>query len=493
MQSFGVNNLNELTTATRSGSFTVAGTATLPSGNDPIWAAPGVTNVTVSGTGLSSGPAEIYGDGTWARTNATLANGANSYTATAKDTYNRTDSSTVSVSLPATNTFTYDLNGNLLSDGTRNFSYDDENQLISVWVTNAWRSDFAYDGMLRRRVRKEWTWTGSWVQTNEVRYVYDGMLVIQERDTNNFPQVTYTRGTDLGGSLQSAGGIGGLLARTDNHLLTLNSTAAHAYYHCDGNGNITALVDTNGYPQAKYEYDPYGNTIAMSGPLASVNPYRFSTKEFHQNSGLYYYGFRFYDSSLQRWLNQDPLGDIGSLVYQTAGIAPWDESDDSSEMAEGDFFDAWTQVNRNLFKSLGNNPVGNFDAFGLVDDSLDACARSNPGELGKFARDAANEGRQFVAENIAKQKANEALKRSTLDAIQKSKVFRKGVKIDVNKLKQALNRDQLQKAKEIAQDAIKYQKEMLKKAVTEKERGTALNAIETQLNRARACKQALAP
>jgi hypothetical protein len=48
----------------------------------------------------------------------------------------------------------YDLNGNLLSDGLRCFAWDDENQLISVWVTNAWRSDFQYDGRMRRRVRR---------------------------------------------------------------------------------------------------------------------------------------------------------------------------------------------------------------------------------------------------------------------------------------------------------------------------------------------------
>ena len=83
VQSFGVNNLNELTSATRSVTLTVAGTTT----EDP----PAVTGVTVSGTGLSSGPAQLYADGTWARTNATLANGANSYTAVAQDSYGRTD------------------------------------------------------------------------------------------------------------------------------------------------------------------------------------------------------------------------------------------------------------------------------------------------------------------------------------------------------------------------------------------------------------------
>jgi len=51
--------------------------------------------------------------------------------------------------------YTYDANGNLLNDGQRYFSYDDENQLTSVTVSNAWRSEFVYDGLLRRRKRLE--------------------------------------------------------------------------------------------------------------------------------------------------------------------------------------------------------------------------------------------------------------------------------------------------------------------------------------------------
>jgi len=302
VQSFGVNNLNELTSATRSGTLTVAGTTT----EDP----PTVTGVTVSGTGLSSGPAQLYADGTWARTNATLANGANSYTAVAQDSYGRTDTSSVSVNLPAAGTFVYDLNGNLRTNNTRIYDYDDENQLIRVTEPGSWKSDFAYDGLLRRRVRYESTWNGSaWITNTTVRYLYDGNVVIQERDANNLPQVTYTRGRDMSGSLQGAGGIGGLLARTDNSL-TLNSqlsTSAHAYYHADGNGNVTALVNTNGVVVAKYEYDPFGNILAMSGPMANANLYRFSSKEFHQNSGLIYYLYRFYSPSLQRWVNRDPI------------------------------------------------------------------------------------------------------------------------------------------------------------------------------------------
>jgi RHS repeat-associated protein len=64
---------------------------------------------------------------------------------------------------------------------------------------------------------------------------------------------------------------------------------------------------------ASYRYDPYGNTISSSGGLASANVYRFSSKEIHVNSGLYYYGYRFYAPNLQRWLNRDPIDENGGI------------------------------------------------------------------------------------------------------------------------------------------------------------------------------------
>jgi RHS repeat-associated protein len=323
VQNFGVNKLNELTNATRSGTFTVAGTATEQEGS--ISGSPaGVTNVTVSGTGLSSGTANLYLDGSWARTNATLANGTSSYMAVALDTYGRTDTRSVTVNLPATNNYSYDSNGNLLSDGTRNFRYDDENQLTAVWVANSWSNNFAYDGLLRRRIEMDYGWNGSsWVKTNEVRFVYDGNLVIQERDANNLPLITYTRGNDLSGSLQVAGGIGGLLARTDMGKWIAGDWQASADYYFDGNGNVAGLVYTNGLLAAQYNYDPFGNILTMSGPLAGANIYRFSSKEWNNNAEIYYYGRRFYDPSLQRWLNRDPIQEVGGInLYAFVGNNP---------------------------------------------------------------------------------------------------------------------------------------------------------------------------
>jgi RHS repeat-associated protein len=329
-QTFNVNSLNQLTGVSRSGAFTVAG-MTLP----------GATNVSVGGN-----PAALYEDGTYARGGVTLADGANTLTVTAQDSRGRGGTNTVTVTLPASSSCTYDADGNLTSDGLRAFGYDAEDQLITVTVTNAWHARFVYDAFGRRRIRMEAVWlNGAWVTNQVVRYVYDRMLVVQERDGNNVPLATYTRGRDLSGGLQGAGGIGGLLARTENgKLITGNASAAHAYYQADAGGNVTCLLDAQNAVVARYQYDPFGNLLGLAGPLAEANLYRFSSKEFHANSGLYYYGYRFYEPRFQKWLSRDPIGECGGVnLYRYAGNDPLQVIDPFGLAWYDDVADWWAE------------------------------------------------------------------------------------------------------------------------------------------------------
>jgi RHS repeat-associated protein len=97
---------------------------------------------------------------------------------------------------------------------------------------------------------------------------------------------------------------------------------------------------------AGYKYDPYGNTLAMTGSLASANVYRFSSKELHVNSGLYYYGYRWYHPNLQRWLNRDPIGENG---FETL------RGNDADPLGDGP----------NLYAFVENTPVSHLDFWGL--------------------------------------------------------------------------------------------------------------------------------
>ncbi|HEY3915186.1 MAG TPA: RHS repeat-associated core domain-containing protein [Verrucomicrobiae bacterium] len=346
IEDFQVDSRNQLARNTNGGTLTVFGTTTSPAGG---------------GVSVNGKTASRYGDSTFAATNLSLTT---TYTATASDSYSRVATSTVTVSLSTNISFQYDGNGNLTNDGLRNFVYDDENQLIQVSVSNQWMSQFSYDGELRRRIWKEFTWrNGTWAQTNLVYYVYDGRLVIQERDINNLPTVTYTRGRDLNGGIETgsplqsettAGGIGGLLARTSQSYSDA-SLAGQSFYHSDANGNITALIDDTQNIVAKYLYDAFGNVISKSGLLADANLYRFSSKEWHAASGLVYYLYRCYDPNLQRWLNRDPNGELGF----EAGRGTRHFRSHRPYLEEN--------LSQNLYTFVRNRAPNEIDSYGLID------------------------------------------------------------------------------------------------------------------------------
>lgn len=115
-------------------------------------------------------------------------------------------------------------------------------------------------------------------------------------------------GIDLPGTLQGAGTIGGILSAD------LNGTTA--YYCYDANGNLTELLDTNGAAVAHYEYAPFGAPLSATGPASKFNSFRFSSKYTYDETGLLYYGYRYYSPGCGRWLARDPLGEFeGPYLY----------------------------------------------------------------------------------------------------------------------------------------------------------------------------------
>ncbi len=291
VQTFSADRLNELTNLSLGGSLTINGATPAPA-----------TNVTVNGV-----TAQLYGDLTFASTNNLLVNGTNTFTIIAQNVYGLKVTNNLSLNLPTSTTLLSDTNGNLTTDSTRSFVYNGENQLTNVNVAGQWKVEFLYDGLGRRRIERDYAWQGGgWVPTNETRFIYDGMLPIQERDSNNVVQVTYTRGLDLSGSLGGAGGIGGLLARTD-------ATNASAFYHEDGVGNVTALMDGNQNVVGRYLYDPFGRQLGQWGTMAPLNRMQFSSMPRLGTSGLIGFPFRAYDPSFARFTTHDPIGEAGGI------------------------------------------------------------------------------------------------------------------------------------------------------------------------------------
>jgi len=226
--------------------------------------------------------------------------------------------------------FTYDNDGNLTSDGRWNYAWDAENRLVNVTNNTSFGPQqglkFDYDGR-GRRIHKQVRSQGS-APTNDVKFVYDGWNLLAELNaTNNAVIRSFLWGSDLSGTMQGAGGVGGLLEVSYNGTQTTN-----CFVVFDGNGNVAALADAASTNiLAQYEYGPFGEVLRATGPMAKTNPFRFSTKYQDDETDLLYYGFRYYTASSGRWLSKDPIGEQGG---------------------------------NNLYAFTGNDGVNHVDAFG---------------------------------------------------------------------------------------------------------------------------------
>jgi RHS repeat-associated protein len=199
------------------------------------------------------------------------------------------------------------------------------------------RLEFAYDWRSRRVSKKCFTGSpGSETVSDERRFVYDGWNLISEYEVVGGDLTidrTYARGIDLSGTLQGAGGVGGLLSFD-------NGTSCFVPSY-DGNGNLIGWMKDTGACVAVCEYDAFGRRVVCEELEAGGAdcPIRFSSKYEDAETGLYYYGFRYYDPGTGRWMSKDPLAEHGAL---------------------------------NLYEFIGNDATGSLDYLGLIKETRNA-------------------------------------------------------------------------------------------------------------------------
>lgn len=199
--------------------------------------------------------------------------------------------------------FTYDADGNLTQDGRWTYSWDAENRLINMTSLSPAPSaskldlNFTYDWKSRRIQKQALTNnSGTYTTSYATDFAYDGWnLTCEINDANGSLTRNYIWGNDLSGSMQEAGGIGGLLA-------PYNSGGAE-FVCFDGNGNVSALAGAGtGILTAQYEYGPFGEAIHATGPTAKASPIRFSTKYQDDENDLIFYDYRYLSTRTGGWL-----------------------------------------------------------------------------------------------------------------------------------------------------------------------------------------------
>jgi len=178
--------------------------------------------------------------------------------------------------------FTYDANGNLLSDGTRNYSWDAESRLVGITYPGQTgkATAFAYDGLGRRSAITSTPAGGIAVATS---YIWCGVRLCQARNANNaVTREHYAEGE-----------------------LVPGSSAQPYYYGPDQLGTVRRAFESTSSAPA-YAYDPYGNPLQTTAPVTDFN---YAGTFYNADSGLYLTMYRVYNPATGRWLSRDPFGE----------------------------------------------------------------------------------------------------------------------------------------------------------------------------------------
>jgi RHS repeat-associated protein len=247
----------------------------------------------------------------------------------------------------------YDDRGNMTTDGTRLYEYDFENQMERVTtIPGIEIVRYGYDPTGRRSSK---ALTGG----AETLFLHAGSTEIADIDSaTGAVQRRYVPGD----------GQDVWVAYVDEM-----SAGAIKYVHQDGSGSLFALSDAGGVIAAtdRYTYDPYGKpgTGAATG-----FPFRYTGQRYDNETGLYYYKARYYNSLHGRFMQNDPIGVEGALnFYDYVSSDPLNKADPTGlyectgQGAECADFEERLQLVRDAAAALPAGSDGQKDLQEVVD------------------------------------------------------------------------------------------------------------------------------
>jgi RHS repeat-associated protein len=263
-------------------------------------------------------------------------------------------------------TYTYDNNGNLAQkkeytnttlNKTTNYTFNYDNLLGSYSITagtSTQTGSFSYDGDGR-----QFTGTRNSVTT---KYVYDGLNILY----------------DLSGSTVKARYLTELEL---DDMIAKKESGQTEYYHSDGLGSVVMMTNTSGNWTKRYRYDAWGNERVAEG--TSSNTYTYTSRRKETDLGLLYYRARYYDSTIGRFISQDPFSggpDDARISYENKMTSRL-----NGEFTQYNSFRDPHTFNRYVY--VKNNPLRYTDPLGLIGETEAIGGFKDANEQGKIRVD----------------------------------------------------------------------------------------------------------
>ena len=214
-----------------------------------------------------------------------------------------------------TRTFTYDANGNMLSDGKYTYSWT-KGSLLEKVTGDGLEAVYTYDASGIRTSKK--------VNGTTTEYLTAGGSVLGEKKNGVWQYYLYDG---------------------DGQLSAISYKGGDYYYIRDNLRTITGLVDANGVAVVNYRYDSWGRMLDITGSMAETlgkdNPYRYKGYCYDEETGMYYLKSRYYAPEICRFISADdisamldsPMSLWDKNLYVYCDNDPVNKKDDDGEIA----------------------------------------------------------------------------------------------------------------------------------------------------------------
>ena len=253
--------------------------------------------------------------------------------------------------------FSWDNSGNMVAQNGRSLSWTEDNRLLTV-TDNEWFSYYQYDAGGDRTYKLPYLKTYSnrsgrrsvyWAPEHSTLYASPYLVITPRGYTKHYyaeseritSQIGRGNFSTLATPVTDTATANRKVRRADSLVLALNpaitdTTAQFSYlstltnrqkdtceaywYHTDHLGSSSWITDSAGNPVQHLHYLPWGEDF-VNQRLNDFNGvrYTFSAKEKDVETGLSYFGSRYYSSDLSVWLSVDPMSDkypsLSPFVY----------------------------------------------------------------------------------------------------------------------------------------------------------------------------------